>query len=454
MRPYESRECFVARFCEQNGVSPDQAIKYIGMGTTHIGRDVREEVMHVSSILRERKEIVRTVLRPLLRAPAFEVRNHFSHKSKSNIMRLCPECAKLGYYSNFHEMKWLSLCPLHDCDLEECHIGGDGRSFFERRVSFLRDTLREKCSDWPAFGTKHRIEITDNAKRIIEWLCLASVAMMNISSNQIWTTVNQDENILDLLGQAQRMVPAEPRIERYLVDRYALWHIERKNFGLDVKNRVEEMGLSPGLSFDLAYYFYKRLGGNKSSGVDFLEDLSRAKDGIVLRHGVCKCQWKYSEGRWWRSEVFRERNWLDNCSGACPFEVAISIFDAEWGVAPISMSSHDLREYDLEMTDVSRMMRNADLIHYSNDANLSPEGLLYLSKDPLSFCKWNSESVLADLFASAAKWEIELLSAEFSKWLDGVENGLSPDMIKRPRDCIRLIKVEEGVTLMKWVKII
>ncbi|WP_175853480.1 hypothetical protein [Burkholderia cepacia] len=331
LRRYEARECFVARFCDQNGIPTKQAIKYIGMGTAYIGLDANKEIMHVSSVLRERKEVVATVLRPLLKAPAFEMRHYPSIKLGSHIIRVCPECIKNGYYSNFQEMKWLRLCPLHDCELVECYANRSGSTIFENRVSCLRDILRSSCGYWPASGTRHPIRITNAAKRIIEWLSAASDEMTALSENQIWTNGNQDEDAINFLGRAKRLVPIEGNIEKYLVDRYALWHIERRDFGAEVKNRINELQLTSNFSFEYSYYFYKCLGGNEASGVDFLGNVKRERKKIELRHGVCNCQWKYFKGRWRRSELLDDYEWPERSMGECPFQMALSMWDEEWG---------------------------------------------------------------------------------------------------------------------------
>ncbi|WP_124646845.1 TniQ family protein [Burkholderia contaminans] len=454
LRRYEAGECFVARFCDQNGISTSQAIKYIGMGAAHIGLNANKEIMHVSSVLREDTTVVATVLRPLLRAPAFEMRHYPSIKRGSHILRICPECIANGYYSNFHEMKWIGLCPLHDCELVECCPNGSGATIFEDRVSRLQGMLRSSCNYWPASGTRHPIRITNAAKRITEWLSAASDEMVALSENQIWTNGSQDEDLINLLGRAKRLVPIEKNIEKYLVDRYALWHIERQDFGAEVKNRINELQLASDFSFEYSYYFYKCLGGSEASGVDFLENVRRERKKIELRHGACNCQWKYFKGRWRKSELLDDYEWPERSMGKCPFQMALSMWDEAWGMVSDSFSNRDLRQYALEMTQLSRLMHNADLIFYAPDANLSPEGLLCLSKNPLSYCRWNSESMLAGIFKCAALWEVELLSTVLNKWLDSMNKESPPPPITWSRDRICLFKTSEGVALMKWVKII
>jgi len=279
----------------------------------------------------------------------------------------------------------------------------------------------------------------------------ASDEMMTLSENEIWTNGVRDEDAVNFLARAKKLVPIEGNIERYLVDQYALWHIERQDFGSEVRNEIYKLQLN--FSFEYSYYFYKILGGNESSGVEFLETMRQEREKIELRHGVCSCQWRYFKDRWRRLEEFGD-DWPEKSTGECPFQMALSMWDEQWGVVSSSISHHDLREYELEMTKLSRLMYGAGLISYTHDANLSPEGFLYLSKNPLSFCRWNSGSVLAGIFKCAAIWEIEWLSTVLNKWLDSMTKESPPPAVNWSRDRICLVKTTEGVSLMKWIKVI
>ncbi|MFP4889692.1 hypothetical protein [Paraburkholderia sp. EG304] len=440
----------MARFCEINGISAKRAADFLYKKRA-IARRSEDGVIQIAAVLNEDPHLVDTSLRPLTNAPLFDVR----FRGADNTIRFCPVCARSGYQSNFHLLTCLNRCPFHGCELEKHTIVlGGGVKFIERTVA-VGNLVRERCDGWPAFGKDYSIAVTDDATKILDWLVSASRAATELRRRQVWKSVIAGEDVdddRDLFGKLRRMVPPGKRLEPFFLDRWDLWDFERCDFGIDVKDSID--ALYPSIGFAGAYAFFKHLGDYKASGVGFLPNLKRARDELIGRHGSCGCHWAFVDRGWnsvWRRVSDPE---LVRKTEMCPFAFALSEIDEEWGVASSFRSRRRLLQDEILMTRLSRVMRDNDLIRYTRDAELSPEGDLYFSPSPLSFCEWNSESPLSRLFNIAAQWEIELMSDALNGWLDEIERGEHPAERYRPQKSIELIEADRGVSLIRWMRTI
>lgn len=455
VRPYESELSFLARFCALNCIPPRTCFDFLKMESWSYFPPSEGDIARVSSLLREDRA---RLLQLFQHAVDLQECGSYApprEREKGWSVRYCPACVRHGYHSYLHEVSWLSKCPIHMTDLIRVSAIGSGK-MAARRVLTLKRLMQEHCASWPDYARDGFPTREPGALQVLaSWVRDACEAAQKMKRGERWRSGESTHlghlSMAQAIGQLRALAPMPTEIEPLFTECGGTWVAHREHFSSVAKRELERLN-ARGLSFDSLFRFYKDTGETSDGSPAWY--CKTVQQGIKERHGTCRCQWEHVKGPfsefYWVKVVAEE---LGPLSFQCPFEVALTELELDWGRRGRALSARLAQRDMYRFLEKSRAMRDAGVLSYKAGASLSPDGYLYAMQDVWPCCEWDQDSPLLDLFRTAARWEIECAHSAITRWLDNIDQGIEPFRRDDPLYCVRLYDDDDGLSLVRWSKV-
>ena len=293
LRPYESSEGFLARFCALNGISPEEAFQFFG---SQFQLDLKPSPLDLNTIadkLGEYPAMVDSMYWSDRGLWHFNLPWGKEDKSGQQI-QYCSECLKLGYHSCLHKLRWLARCPFHGTALcqQPVDLGFGNRDI--RRVRKVVQLLSLQGSEWRA-GDANRFgfESAGEASTLVGWLQAVTAASRELEGKLIWESdsfyANNDITLADLVGQLHSMAPVPDKLLSYLIPFEHSWQLQKARFDMPVVLQLAEVAgvISVGRLFQL-YKSVVLASGKESAYKQALADVQKS---LIGGHTHCQCTW-------------------------------------------------------------------------------------------------------------------------------------------------------------------
>lgn len=448
LRPYESRASFWSRFCTLNLLEIKRAGAFFGFSVDEGSVLKLSDVKRMSEILYEPAAILETVFNPgtdFSDCGAYRFRIEFR---PADSFRYCNECVKLGYHSNLHELAWLSCCPFHLIELRE----GRTREFQKGRMASyviaMQKLMAERGISWPLIKKNSpNFEAMGCFSDLMKWISRVGAKARSLSANEIWRSDSERmESTRWALSRFHGIEPIPKSVMPIIKEFDYHWSVSHFDFPAGARDGF--FLLKNILDFDTVLEFYKTISGNSKSNTSVKCKIEMAREVINRKHAHCRCEWVFQEFGWnssWIRIDPRERHlW----TRPCPYEVALEEMNDGWGA--IDRRRHGYFKIRAIWLDISRRMFDANLIRYTADAKVSPEGYLYAGENCWRACEWNDDSPLTSLINRVAEFEIEIVLSALTEWLDEIDVGGMPGWPEEPIDFLRLSDTGDGLRLTQW----
>jgi hypothetical protein len=455
LRPYESEISFVTRFSALNKATIQQCEQYLHISLSPYGLSPRtgEEIQRIASVLNEEPSLVETVF-----SPAVILDNCQHSPPLPNLtgvyITYCEECAKEGYHSWLHEMRWLSKCPFHMQDLKTQHSNSAGIKKIVARMNCLQNLMQSHCQQWPwasnkPFGDgKH-----DCFTPLLKWINDARSAGARFFTGELWqSNPNMKASMAEAIGRLRTLVPTPQVIEPLFTEVGEQWNVEIRTFPLHVKHELCSL-LQNRPQFSKIFRFYKSISVQSGTQPSFLGLLRKHQGDIKARHCTCCCHWALEKVGWGLSHWLRVRpdSWPWPAY-ACPYNFALEELELNWGQRDGVLTYRQAHIEEFEFIRMSNEMHAAGLVAYTAAAHLSTDGNLLFPQPVSPYCEWVDKSSLTELLGAMAEFEVAAAFNNVSEWLDNIDEETAPHSLHLTTDCIRLCETEEGLSLVKWTK--
>lgn len=451
--PHESRVSFATRFRDLNGISARKCLEFLGMSPhadLAMGADAIERL---SSILRESVHEIESLFQPSIRfvgCDRYAPRPIPATGNSSVIARNAPA----GYHSHLHEREWLFRCPFHRCDLKDAYIAAHTGSIAARQMEALGLVMRKHCPSWPRCDDASGTASDEVVAALRDWVLRASQSAACLSNAEIWRTARHGEAFwlsrAQAFGQLRALAPMPEALEALLADTGGTWRMESQLFPAGAKTELERLD-SLGLGFARVLEVFQCIGPSAPHPPSFVANLRVVRGLLSARHGSCHCKWALFRGGWESHWIRVHADEQPYWSTPCPFEVALAELDRGWGGFDQAVSNRRLVQEQVRFLDLVHEMHAAGLVHYTEEAQVSDNGYLYIGQDLPSSCRWADDSPLTELLNTASIWEIEAAYGAISTWLDNIEEGTPPGHREDPRYCVRVVHADAGLRLIRWV---
>lgn len=456
LRPFESTLSFSTRFCELNAINLAQYQCFFGVELSNEGQLPYSDICRIASLLNEDVNVVKSVFDQSVR-----VSDGVEHRSPAlnrlSELQYCSKCVELGFHSYIHEMPWLAKCPFHLTTLTKTYCPGvpRGASQMQRMVT-LRELMVSSCRTWPRPNRAdlHVAELVDNAylQSLTCWIKSAGRSADRLSTGQIWDSGQYnnyaEKSYAHSIGRLRRLEKMPRLIEPLFTTIGEKWTLVIRHFSLDVKNELQR--LREFAPFWRIFSFYKSAGARSNNPPAFIAKLHLAQKMLKKRHGTCQCGWGRSPLGWSSHWVSTDPSGWPYWQLKCPYEVAIDDLELGWGYPERLLSNRQVGEQLLRFIELSHIMRDAGLVNYAREANVSPEGYLYAYPQVWPCCEWNTNSPLTELMSTAAEFEVDTALRRTLKWLVAIAQGEPPHNTDMPAACVRLCETKRGLSLIKW----
>lgn len=457
LRPYESPLSLAIRFCAFNGISLSQYENYFGYRLGYEGQLNQDDLSRIASLLNEEISLVQTVFIPI------DHHYHFGEyslpvlKKPSDEIRYCQRCLEFGYHSYLHELGWLARCPLHLTPIKSIWAIRTNGNTHIRRSEALKHLMMSNCRAWPRSdaGDVEIVEpqTTTHLQLLFAWVKNTNDAAINLSRGQFWDC-NQGEShdetsFKHAIGQLRKLENIPTLIEPLFTTLGESWQLEIQHFSIEVKKELHR--LSKYATFSTILDFYKRVSARSKNPPSFIMQLRAGRAKLKERHGKCHCRWGREKTSWSYHWVKTSPDGWPYWQIKCPYEVALENLDLNWEHSDRVLSNREVQDELLHFVKSSCVMRDAGLIEYTPDANISPSGYLYAYPQVSPCCEWNQTSPLTQLLNKIAEFEIELAMVKLNRWLDAIDKGSEPHERDELARCLRLCETKEGLSLIKWI---
>lgn len=452
--PHESKVAFAARFRDLNGISSRKCLEFLDISPhadLAMGADAIERL---SSILRESVHDVESLFQPSIRFVGCDRYAPPPNTRDRRFIRYCEACASRGYHSHLHEHEWISRCPFHQCDLKDAYIAKQTGSIAARQMEALGLVMRKHCTSWPRCDDARGTATDEVVAALRDWVLRASQSAARLSNAEIWRTARHGEGFwlsrAQAFGQLRALAPMPKALEALLTDTGGTWRMESQLFPAAARKELERLD-SLGLGFARVLEVFQGIGPSNPHPPSFVASLRAVKGLLSARHGICHCKWALSRGGWESHWIRVHADEQPYWSTPCPFEVALAELDRGWGGFDQAVSGRRIVQEQVRFLDLVHEMHDAGLVHYTEEAQVSNNGYLYIDQDFLFCCRWANDSPLTELLSAASIWEIEAAYGAISTWLDNVDEDTPPGHREDPRYCVRVLHADEGLRLIRWV---
>jgi len=455
LRAYESKTSFFARFCELNGVSLKTCCEFLGVGWNHYISLTSADLKRIAFLLNEDLRLVKTVFVPTV---SLKQCGHYGlpwSEFNSQSVQYCKECAKQGYHSYLHEVKWLAKCPFHETDLNTCYPPRRVGTVDAQRMAALKHIMRSSFREWPnAIDGCFTIHEQGRFRRLAAWTRSVSDAATRSSHSEIWDSdefpYNSAASLAQVIGQLRTFVPMPKVIKPLFTEIGETWHTEIRRFPLAAKSELAR--LKSRLRFGSIFDFYISVSARSANPPPYIKQLRAYQNAIRVRHGACHCRWGRMRDSWYYNWMQVAPDEWPHWACICPYDVALQDLERGWGRADLVLSDRKLRKELMFFMMRSRDMRDAGLISYTPDAHVTPDGCLCMYSQIWPCCEWAPDSPLTDLLNTVAEFEIESAFNGLITWLDNIEHGIDPRQCDDPINYARLSETEEGLLLINWTR--
>lgn len=453
LKPFESVFGFAVRFCALNGLRLQQFEEFFGFKINEQNKITAKDIQRISDLINEDLDIVQSVFYPSHLMHSFEVVVMRLPNDSVGYVRYCRECVMHGYHSSFHDLVWLKKCPIHEIPLEVSCLFTNGKSKFEQRQACLREKMEKGGNFWPNLSqTVLDVGGNGNIECLLDWIKTASSARRRLFSPKKWNFATNSGyeyvTITQELGRLNSLVAIPAQVKHLFADLGDPWYVDIRSFNREVKDSFKK--ITNAESIEQLIDFFRFVGKYASKNGSFTDKLNAAQDMIRKKHLECHCKWgRIRSGfnvNWVSIYPEDRRHW--GCQ--CPFEVALEELQLGWGRAENILSSRKIEQERREFIRQSKDFFDGGFIGFTPDANVSPDGQLYLYPQAWPCCEWVDQSRIGNLLNTIVEYEIEVTLEALLTWLDEIEHGKRPNQRVDHADCIYLIEKDEGIDLFIW----
>ncbi|MBV1777455.1 hypothetical protein KSF73_17165 [Burkholderiaceae bacterium DAT-1] len=456
LRYYESPLSLAASFCALNGISLKEYESYMGYTVGNESLLDRDALYRIASLLNEDITIIESIFISSVQHEDNSINTFPYEKRNSDTVRYCPQCAEFGFHSHLHELSWLKLCPLHLRSLKSTYAGNKSSSIASRRVDALTRLMLSHCRSWPrseqvdSFISHSRENV--HLRLLVEWRRNANDEMTKFSRGEIWSgdfyKIFDERTNKDHIGRLRKLEPMPELIEPLFVTLGENYKLEMRHFPGNVRDELHR--LSPHTPFWMIFNFYKEVSLRSIHPPSYMIKLRAVQSHLRERHGVCRCSWRRERAGWSYHWLRVDPERLRCLQLPCPYDVALEFLEHEWGNSYDILSIRNAEKRNIAFIQQAKEMHDADLIDYTPEANVSPEGYLHIFQQAWRCCEWKKTSVLTDLMNTTAEFEIDSALFKVIQWLDKIEIGAHPSEIYNSNKCVYLKETEQELVLIKW----
>lgn len=455
-RAYESRLSIFLRFCEFNHLSVRRAQDVLEFHPHRPLSPSETEIDRLATLLGESFLTIRTAFYPdvsLSRCGSYSLS---SSGRDERVIRFCPECAKLGYHSTFHEVAWLAMCPFHGVALQVAHPPRHYGTILESYVRALQYVMKMHCSSWPraqrgpAEGGLGRVP-----ENILDWAARATKSSAEFSDKDI-CVLNSHEfsrELFDIqkLGQIYAIEPVPDEMKMYLVPIVGKFNIECLEFARISDYFYNTTGGRRAISILFDFYVKTQpLSYNPPPYVGYFKNLVEM---LRNKHVTCHCNWLgvvLTTGEVLWRKVIDGGGRSDN--ERCPYEIVLGELEARWGrwteVWPNRLA-------DLEfgrLIALSQSVRDFGFVRLASDGAVRSEEYSHYLCSPFENYTWILAPSELDLLNAAAKWQIEAEFSAMMGWLDQISSDRKPSEYEHPAGLVRIQSHRNKIVLMRWTR--
>lgn len=451
LRPYESADSFLARFCELNRLPLSEARTYFREIFEPGRQPSIEDIEWLAEELNEPLDVVQTVVSPALNVRSFGACQPRTSKREASL-RFCPSCMAVGYHSNLHEELWLERCIFHGDILRSASDQRGNGTIISRRQRLIKDVMANHSRPWPrALAFPVELEQSATFQLFFDWIRATRAIVGGISNSTIWRldqeTFSGEPTLEHLIGQFHALNPIPTGIRSYFVDFEDNWAADLHRFPVHLKSEVTRV--SGSLNFSRIYELFKQICMQAPLWRPFRKMHAETLKILEARHRDCACAWGLASGspRFWQQ--VDPQGWPHWCF-ECPYEVAKRDLEIALGSGFELMSRRDAEHSKMQLFRLARELKDLGFIGFTPDANISEDGYAYIYPQVWPCFEWAAGEQLTRLLETIAESEVLARSDSTIRWLNSIEGGSHPYRAHSARTDISLHVSEEALTLIRW----
>ncbi|WP_244143312.1 hypothetical protein [Burkholderia multivorans] len=456
MRAYESRFSIFLRFCDLNNLSVRKGIDALNWRPDRPSEFPNEEIERLAATLGEPVSIVGTAIRQCLSLNKCGSYSLDLQDRSEFAIRVCPECAKFGYHSVFHEAIWLALCPFHAMPLQVAKPHRHCGTILEGCIVALRNVMRTHCEKWPLVESGPADDgLREVPSSILAWVTHVTEAATQYSNEDIFiyhtSHVFERAPYAQKLGQLYAIEPPTDLIKPYLRPAGMEWQNEQKVFD----DFLEFFGNGQGWRVVLwrALDFFVQTGALSLHPPPFVDLYNRLVAPLRERHATCCC-------RWFGIPVGGDQIFWQECEpdaakyhdARCPYEVALDELDFRWGRWAAILKGRRAGQEFGRLICIAQDLLDRDFVRLVNDRDFGTEPNFKRMQETFGHYVWNLDAPTLDLFNTATEWQMSMEVEAVTAWLGRIDVSNRPGPWTLPSECVRIQRKGDRLLLMRWIR--
>lgn len=334
-RAYESGFSIFLRFCELNHLSIRRAQEVLAFNPHRPFSSPDTEIDRLAALLGESSSRVRTAFYQDLSLSSCGSYSLNPGGRVERVIRFCPECARLGYHSMFHEVAWLVMCPFHGVPLQIAQPPRYYGTILEDYIRALQYVMKIHCASWPLVQRGPADDgLGSVAACILDWASRATKSSAEFSDKDILLLnsrgLSDSSFNLQKLGQIYVIEPVPEEIKMYVKSADVNWRVEYRRFdrggGYFYPDAEGRRAIS--VLFDF-YMKTQPLSYNPPPYVEYLNSLIEA---LRTKQIACRCNCfdvvQTTGEVLWRKVIGVHGQ---SYRGRCPYEMTLDELEARWG---------------------------------------------------------------------------------------------------------------------------
>ncbi len=455
VRRYESSLSVFLRFCELNRISVKRAEGILPIRPHQPYRSPDEEAERLAGVLDEPISVVRTMFLPCLNlgcAGGYSLTFNLKEKFET-VIRFCPECARCGYHSVFHEAAWLEMCPFHAMPLQVAPPIDYGR-ILDMRISVIRRVMRAHCANWPLVTAGPIDRGNDNiAKSILDWAECTNAAGRRFAEMDFFVfNYNASYNrssFLRRLGQLCEISPPSVAVKAYMKNVEGEWSREYAMLSNTLFFKCSKDYARTVLS--ILFDFYVRTQVLSPTPPMFVVRYRDAVRKLRNEHEICRCKWvgvTSANGLIsWRICGSSGRKTGERC----PYEIALAELDGRWGNWREVDGERRVKQEIGRLIAIAQDLRDFRLVKLKSDRAANREEYFEQLNDLLGNYTWEVDASVIGTLDAAAIWQIDAEVRELNYWLSRIDGDSMPSTFGVLGASVHLQECNAGMQLMRWI---
>lgn len=412
----------------------------------------QNNILHLSNALNEDVETLKSVLMPPIQLPG-GYQNFYTTKRDHGSVRYCEDCAAVGYHSYLHELEWLAQCPFHNCDLKVQHPTKYSSNKQIKKCETLAAIMQTKCKEWPRAT---RSVVAGEFPRFLwlsKWLPRVTAISEEFSQKIIWKSYEQPlpetRTPEQVLGRLHSFAPIPPQMKSMFSNIEEGWKAEVVNFPKEARAefaRITSTGINN------LYVLFKRISAYSDKQFRFVTEMRTRLGALASSHPNCQCVWGSEETRYGQRWIRVHPDEWPHWNMMCPYDFVAREVHMAVGERFERLSYRRREVEQTSLIEQSRELKARCLVEFTANAQVSPEGHLYMFPQNWPPLSWVGTPWVNQIFDTAALFEFRAIYDSYITLLEEIRIGENPGNYDAPPVLLWLSETKKGLVLIRWHK--